>query len=149
MLNASGEAVPEMATTRSSNQFWLALSVTLALVFLVWGFLYQFPFNILFWAVSLAFLLIFLVLIYRNIRSPVKLEFTEVRRLIVCEQCGVESEGPYETGDHVFREIGPCPRCGGQLVIKAIYSINSKTPLKRQQPKTETSSQKKESPSQE
>ncbi|MFW9830356.1 MAG: hypothetical protein ACFFD8_01070 [Candidatus Thorarchaeota archaeon] len=144
MIYSSGQPGPEIAATRSSSQFWWALLVTLVLVFLVTGFLQEFPFNVLLWGISIAILAIFVFLVYRSTRSPAKLEFAEVRRLIVCDQCKVESEGPYESGDHVFREIGPCPRCDGKLIIKAIYSIDSKTPLKRQQPQTETPSSVKE-----
>jgi hypothetical protein len=132
--HATGEPSPALATGGSSQRFWLAVLVTLIAVFLVWGFFLGFPFNLVSWGAGLAFLIIFVILIYRGTRSPTKLEFAEVRRLIACDQCGVETEGPLEPGDHIFREIGPCPRCEGQLYIKAIYSIDKKKPLKRQQP---------------
>jgi DNA-directed RNA polymerase subunit RPC12/RpoP len=101
---------------------------------ILWGFVQPFPFNIILWTVALVFLLIFLFLVYRSARGPPKIKLAEVRRLIACERCGVETEGPFESGDHVFREVGSCPRCGGRLVVKAIYTIDSKVPLKRQQP---------------
>jgi hypothetical protein len=134
---AAGEPSPALATSGSSQRFWWALLITLIAVFLVWGFFVDVPFNLLFWGLGLVFLGIFVILVFRGTRSPEKLEFAEVRRLIACDQCGVETEGPLEQGDHIFREIGPCPRCEGTLYIKAIYSIEKKEPLKRQQPKEE------------
>ncbi|MFX1318475.1 MAG: hypothetical protein ACFE9D_06405 [Promethearchaeota archaeon] len=135
---AAGEPTPELATGGSSQRFWWALLITLIFVFLVWGILVGFPFILLFWGIGLSFLIVFVVLVYRGTRSPAKLEFAEVRRLIACDQCGVETEGPLESGNHIFQEIGPCPRCEGTLYIKAIYSIDKKEPLKRQQPREET-----------
>jgi hypothetical protein len=107
-------------------------------VFLFWGLVNPYPLNLLLWGLGLGFLCCFLILIYRRTRAPTKLEFAEVRRLVACDKCGVETEGPVESGDHIFREIGTCPRCDGQLYIKAIYSIDAKEPLKRQQPKKNT-----------
>ncbi len=141
-IHAAGEPTPELAAGGSSQRFWWALLITLIFVFLVWGFLVGSPFNLLFWGIGLSFLIIFVVLVYRGTRSPAKLEFAEVRRLIACDQCRVETEGPLESGDHIFREIGPCPRCEGTLYIKAIYSIDKKEPLKRQQPKEKTEKSK-------
>lgn len=135
----AAEQTPTAVTAGSSNQrFWWALLLTLVIVFIVWGILWPYPYNLILWALAGVFLIVFIIMIYRSARAPAKLEFAEVRRLIVCEQCGVETEGPYEKGDHVFRDIGSCPRCGGRLYIKAIYSIDAKTPLKRQQPHAET-----------
>jgi len=134
-VNAS-DAGTSIATSRLAERFWWALLIAIVVACILWGFIQPFPFNIILWIVALAFLLIFLFLVYRSARGPPKIKLSEVRRLISCEECGVESEGPFESGDHVFREVGKCPRCGGQLVVKAIYTIDSKKPLKRQQPKT-------------
>ncbi len=133
-LNRATEATPSIAERGSHQRFWWALLVTLFIVFFIWGFFQPYPLNLILWAIGLLFLVIFLILIYRSARAPTKIELAEIRRLIVCDKCGVETEGPYEAGDHVFREIGPCPRCDGRLYIKAIYSIEKKKPLKRQQP---------------
>jgi hypothetical protein len=134
-VNAS-ENGTSIATSRLAERFWWALLIAIVVACILWGFVQPFPFNIILWVVALVFLLIFLFLVYRSARGLPKLKLAEVRRLIHCEQCGVETEGPFESGDHVFREIGKCPRCGGKLVIKAIYTIDTKEPLKRQQPKT-------------
>jgi hypothetical protein len=131
-----GQPSPGMSPSR--QRLWWALVITLIVVFFIWGTFSDYPFNLILWALSVVCLAIFISLMYREIRSPKKLEFLEVRRLIVCDQCGVETEGPFESGDHVFRDIGPCPRCDGRLYVKAIYGIDGTTPLKRQQPLTET-----------
>lgn len=134
-VRAAGEPGPELTPGGSGQRFWWALLITLFVVFFLWGFFQVPPINFLLWGLGLTFLVIFLLLVYRRTRAPTKLEFSEVRRLIACDKCGVETEGPLETGDHIFREIGACPRCEGRLYIKAIYSIDSKEPLKRQKPK--------------
>jgi Ca2+/Na+ antiporter len=136
-LNRATEATPSITEHASHQRFWWALLVTLFVVFIIWGIFQPYPFNLILWAIGLFFLVLFLILIYRSARAPAKIELAEIRRLIVCDKCGVETEGPYEAGDHVFREIGPCPRCDGRLYIKAIYSIDKKKPLKRQQPPKE------------
>ncbi len=143
MIQAEGEPSPALTAGGISQRFWWALLATLVVIFMVWGFFLQPPYNFILWGLGLGFLIIFLVLVYRSIRAPTKLEFVEVRRLIACDKCGVETEGPYEDGDHVFRDVGLCPRCDGKLYIKAIYSIDSKQPLKRQQPKSEQPHQKR------
>ena len=132
-MNAANNGT-SLATSRIAERFWWALLIAIVVACILWGFVQPFPFNIILWVVALAFLLIFLFLVYRSARGPPKIKLSEVRRLIACEQCGVETEGPFESGDHVFREVGTCPRCGGRLVVKGIYTIDEKKPLKRQQP---------------
>ncbi|MFX1564605.1 MAG: hypothetical protein ACFFCH_01290 [Promethearchaeota archaeon] len=134
-VRATGTPGPELTAGGTGQRFWWALLITLFVVFFLWGFTQLPPFNLILWGLGLIFLVIFLLLIYRRTRAPTKLEFAEVRRLIACDKCGVETEGPLEAGDHIFREVGPCPRCEGHLYIKAIYSIDTKEPLKRQKPK--------------
>ena len=133
-VNAA-DAGTSIATSRLAERFWWALLIAIVVACILWGFVQPFPFNIILWIIALAFLLLFLFLVYRSARGPPKIKLSEVRRLISCEQCGVETEGPFESGDHVFREVGKCPRCGGKLIVKAIYTIDSKETLKRQQPK--------------
>ena len=142
LIQATGEPTPDLTAGNSSQRFWWALLITLIFIFLVWGFFYPEPLNLLLWGIGIGFLCAFIILVFRGTRSPAKLEFAEVRRLITCDKCGVETEGPLESGDHVFQEIGPCPRCEGRLYIKAIYSIDTKQPLKRQQPKEDTAESK-------
>ncbi len=136
---AAGEPSPELTAGGMSQRFWWALLIALIIVLLFWGFFQPPPLNFLLWGLGVGFLGVFLILVYRRTRTPTKLEFAEVRRLIACEKCGVETEGPLESGDHIFRDIGPCPRCEGGLYVKAIYSIDAKEPLKRQQPKENSS----------
>jgi hypothetical protein len=144
---ATGEPPPTLTAGNSSQRFWWALLITLIFIFLVWGFFYSEPINLLLWGIGIGFLCAFIILVFRGTRSPAKLEFAEVRRLITCDKCGVETEGPLEPDDYVFREIGPCPRCEGRLYIKAIYSIDTKQPLKRQQPKEDAAESESETES--
>ena len=135
---------PSPAMPPGRQRLWWALVITLIVIFFVWGTFSDYPFNLILWALSVVCLAFFISLIYREIRPPRKIELLEVRRLIVCDQCGVETEGPFESGDHVFRDVGPCPRCKGRLYVNAIYGIDGSTPLKRQQPSQETSATKDE-----
>ncbi|MFX0168875.1 MAG: hypothetical protein ACFE89_05880 [Candidatus Hodarchaeota archaeon] len=144
----STDTTPGVTTSQFTQRFWLALLIALVIVCVLWGFFQPYPFNILLWVIALAFLIIFLFMIYRGSRGPPQIKLAEVRRLISCESCGVETEGPFETGDHVFRKVGSCPRCGGLLYVKAIYSIEGKEPLKRQQPPEQTTTEAREAPSQ-
>ena len=132
-VNATN-AGTSLATRRLGELFWWALLIAIVVACILWGFVQPFPFNIILWVVALVFLLVFLFLVYRSARGPPRIKLAEVRRLIGCERCGVETEGPFESGDHVFREVGTCPRCGGLLFVKGIYTIDTKEPLKRQQP---------------
>jgi hypothetical protein len=118
--------------------FW-ALLITITVICVFWGYLSPYPYNLLLWGLACIAFVLFLVLLRRSYRSIPRIEATEVRRLIACEGCGVESEGPFEKGDYVFREVGKCPRCGGQLIVKALYGVDEKTPLKRQQPPQQSS----------
>jgi hypothetical protein len=138
LLRLSGQLSPEL--TPSRQRLWWALVVTLVVVFYIWGVFADFPFNLILWGMAVLCLAIFIYMIYRQVRPPKKIEFLEIRRLIACDKCGVETEGPFEPGDHIFRDIGPCPRCDGRLYIKAVYGIDEKTPMKRQQPLPESSS---------
>jgi hypothetical protein len=73
-------------------------------------------------------------LLARDFRRSPAITPSEVLRLIVCQSCGVESEGPFSSGDYVFRTVGECPRCKGTLYIKALYSSEAKAGAKKHKP---------------
>ncbi len=129
---------PAAMPSRGNQPLFWALLITITLICAALGFFNPPPYNQILWVLAGIAFILFLVLLRRNYRGIPRIEATEVRRLIACDACNVESEGPFEKGDYVFREVGECPRCGGQLYVKALYGVDEKTPLKRQQP---TSSQ--------
>ncbi len=126
---------PTVAMPGRGNQplFW-ALLITLSIICAAWGFFSPYPYNLILWGLACIAFILFLVLLRRNYRGVPRIEATEVRRLVACDACNIESEGPFQKGDYVFREVGKCPRCGGQLYVKALYGVDEKAPLKRQQP---------------
>jgi hypothetical protein len=134
MLSESMSATEQPSTPMPSrgNQplFW-AILITIALGCAIWGIFSVYPYNLFLWGLACVAFITFLILLRRSYRGVPRVEAMEVRRLIACEKCDVESEGPFEKGDYVFREVGKCPRCGGQLYVKALYGVDEKTPHKR------------------
>lgn len=133
--SSSGETPSLTSPTLGCTEplYWTILFV-LGVLLAFWGFLSPLPLNLILWALAAASFTAFLVLLIRGLRGLPAIEPLEVRRLVACQACGIEAEGPFQPGDYVFRPIGPCPRCGGQLYIKALYGIKASEPLKRQQP---------------
>lgn len=138
-IHAAGESSPVITLRRYRQPLTWALILTLALIFAVVGFFSAYPTNFILWALSAFCATLLVILIVRTARSTPKIEASEVRRLVACQSCGVETEGPYQSGDYTFRTIGSCPRCKGTLYIKALYSVEAKTPLKRQKQESEDS----------
>ena len=121
---------PVIVGRRLRTPLTAALLLIIALVFAVWGLFSYPPISILLWILAaLALVLLGIVLIRGRQRIP-RIEASAVYRLIVCQSCGVESEGPFQAGDYVFRTVGKCPRCKGTLYIKALYSPEEKSRAK-------------------
>jgi len=40
---------------------------------------------------------------------------------ITCQNCKHSEKRLFQTGDYVFKNQGPCLKCGGKMVIEAIY----------------------------
>jgi hypothetical protein len=111
-----------------------ALLLVLSLVFAVWGLVSGPPINLFLWFLAALCLLLLALLLVRGHRRIPRIEASTVLRLIVCQSCGVESEGPFQAGDYVFRTVGKCPRCKGTLYIKALYSPEAKSRAKEHKP---------------
>ena len=43
-------------------------------------------------------------------------------KILKCSSCGYVSIDKPRKGDYIFKTEKPCPKCGGQLIIIAIYS---------------------------
>ncbi len=73
-------------------------------------------------------LLAFLVSAYFALNLARLMRFHEPKfkivRLLVCESCKLSYEDVnIAPGDHIFKEVGTCPKCGGKLKIAAIYRV--------------------------
>lgn len=121
---------PVIVSRRHRTPLTAALLLILALAFAIWGLFSPFPINVLLWSLAAAALVLLAILLLRGRQKIPKIEASAVLRLIVCQSCGIESEGPFQTGDYVFRTVGKCPRCGGTLFIKALYSPDEKSRVK-------------------
>lgn len=115
-----------MVSRRQRTPLTVALLLILALAFAVWGLFSTYPINLLLWSLAALVLVILAIVLVRGHRRIPKIEASAVLRLIVCQSCGVESEGPFQAGDYVFRTVGKCPRCKGTLYIRALYSPDEK-----------------------
>ena len=129
-IRATEQPTATMPSRGNQPLFW-AILLTIVFVCAAWGFFSPFPYNLILWGLACVAFILFIVFLRRSYRGVPRIEATEVRRLIACEGCDVESEGPFEKGDYVFREVGKCPRCGGLLFVKALYGMDEKSSSKR------------------
>ncbi len=55
--------------------------------------------------------------------KPLKLgfEMTKVSTTIECLNCSYKMVRKFERGDYVFKRIGECPKCRGEMIISSIY----------------------------
>lgn len=40
---------------------------------------------------------------------------------LTCLSCKTENSRPHQEGDHIFKQTGKCPKCGGEMMITGIY----------------------------
>lgn len=79
-------------------------------------------------AMSLAFLLALVttslsLLAMASQRRPTAHRGPNVVTVISCMGCGYREEREFKAGDFVFKRLGSCTKCGGELFISAIYAI--------------------------
>jgi len=56
-------------------------------------------------------------------RKPPTQKVPSVVTVINCLNCDYREEREFRAGDFVFKKLGSCAKCGGELFISAIYSI--------------------------
>jgi hypothetical protein len=49
------------------------------------------------------------------------LETAPVTTTIVCPKCGLKNVRDFERGDYILKELGPCSKCDGTMLISAIF----------------------------
>ena len=42
-------------------------------------------------------------------------------KVLQCESCGYSENGVMQKGDYLHKEAGMCPRCGGKMLIVALF----------------------------
>jgi hypothetical protein len=46
--------------------------------------------------------------------------------VLQCDKCDITEVRDYEEGDFVYRKVGECPECQGELSISKIYAVKLK-----------------------
>ncbi len=68
----------------------------------------------------MAFIISYMVVTaLKSRQEPVKLKRTIT--VIKCSSCDHEQSRDFKEGDFVGKEEGQCPKCGGKLIVSAIY----------------------------
>jgi Mn2+/Fe2+ NRAMP family transporter len=49
------------------------------------------------------------------------LETQPITTTIVCPKCNFKNVRNFERGDYILKELGPCTKCEGTMIISAIY----------------------------
>lgn len=77
--------------------------------------------------VATLFLLIVFYLIYDSYLKKKREESTKyvTREVLICLNCNYKVEKDFEPGDFIGLVKGKCPRCGGGMKIKGIFSVEA------------------------
>lgn len=76
-------------------------------------------------AVFTGFAIYFFYVGFDRLRK-MKIEKKRFLEVVSCSSCKFREEREHEVGDYVFKEKGQCPKCGGQLLVTAIFSITER-----------------------
>jgi hypothetical protein len=52
---------------------------------------------------------------------PVAFEMPRVITTILCQECGFKNIRDFKSGDYIFKEAEPCPKCNKKMMISSIY----------------------------
>lgn len=101
----------------------LVLITVISGVFLAFYLLYvKYEFKS-FW---LFYLLLIILMISFALRAQPKEEMLEVEKyrtvtIIKCGKCNYREERKFQRGDYIFKQVGTCKKCFGNLYIDDIY----------------------------
>lgn len=76
-------------------------------------------FNVILLGLLMAALLFFLFMMFMPTSKP---QESEVVTVLECATCKLKEIRMFKRGDYVFKEEGPCRRCGGPMVITKIFA---------------------------
>ena len=71
-------------------------------------------------SISAVFLAAYMFLQMRR-KINISIKPPRVLTLIQCLKCDYRDMREFEKGDYILKEIGPCPKCSGTLVIYSIF----------------------------
>ncbi len=104
----------------------IALTVIAFIIFLLASFVTQLEdYGTYLLAIGLVLLAVSWVIYIFGGRSASKKEppVENVITVIGCRDCDVREERPFQQGDFIPKELGPCKKCGGKSYIKGIYAV--------------------------
>lgn len=104
----------------------IGLTVIAFIIFILASFVAELAdYNTILLAVGLGLLAVSWAIYILGGRAVSKKEPTEekVMTVIGCRGCDFREERPFQQGDYIPKEIGPCQKCGGKSYIKAIYAV--------------------------
>ncbi|MEM0378862.1 MAG: hypothetical protein QXP68_07360 [Thermosphaera sp.] len=81
--------------------------------------------------IAITILLIAYLILDTFMRKPKKKEYV-TRELLKCAKCGLQVEREFEPGDFIGLAKDKCPKCGGELRVEGIYSVEKEKVLKAQ-----------------
>ncbi|PUA33325.1 MAG: hypothetical protein B7O98_02535 [Zestosphaera tikiterensis] len=69
-----------------------------------------------------AFLISFLLMsLTRRPSNKPNEEQKKILEVIKCVNCGFEEKTSFKADDYVGKNVGKCPKCGGDLIVAGIY----------------------------
>ena len=63
----------------------------------------------------------YMLLQWRRRTLKLSSETPQVITTIQCQKCEFKSVRKFERGDYLFKEMEPCPKCKGKMIITSIY----------------------------
>jgi len=75
--------------------------------------------NMMLLGLLMAALLFFL---FKMLMPTSKPQESEIVTVLECAKCKLKEIRMFKRGDYVFKEEGPCKRCGGPMVITKIFA---------------------------
>lgn len=103
----------------------LVITAIIFVVFLVFYLLYlKYGFKN-FWLVYLLLLVLVFLFALRTQPGEEMLEMEKYHTITVikCEKCDYKEERKFQRGDYIFKQVGTCGKCSGNLYIDDIYVV--------------------------
>lgn len=70
---------------------------------------------------SALFLATYMLIHMRKRSTSLSFETLKVSTVIQCLKCDYRNVREFEKGDYILRDSGPCPKCGGSLIVHSIF----------------------------
>lgn len=95
----------------------------IALISLFWEYLSHKTPSYITILLSISTILLSLYYLLQIIKKPrdIPLNSQKVLSIIRCTNCDYVTARGFEKGDFILKEVGACPKCGGNLIIYSIF----------------------------